>query len=424
MKEFKVKSSEEIAKLNEEDNAKYFASLLDWQTKSIEELTAKSKEDGAKKEELDAQIKELTSANITAMKSTLENQGGVIAKLVKEVEAKTENEPVTFKNAIYTALTEKADELKTLAESSQKNIRLEIKASQGASDITSGTDFADMLPGVGQIATRQTFMRSLFNQRNTNKEYIKYNDQESVVRDAKNVAACAASTHTSKITWQVRTLQITKVRDYVDVCIDMMDDYEWVSGEIRDLVSTDVALKVDEGLLLGTDVYPELNSVDAVASTFAAGSYATSVQAPTLVDLIQVASCQISDAGLNNKFSANVALLNPADKCLMTLEKDANNYLIPNWITSDGMNIGAVRVITNSLVPANEMYVMDSTKGTVVSRRGTTVEFGFENNDNFEKELVTVKAYERLNFLVRNVDANAFMHVPDIDAAIIAITKL
>ena len=49
MKEFKVKSSEEIAKLNEEDNAKYFASLLDWQTKSIEELTAKSKEEGEKK---------------------------------------------------------------------------------------------------------------------------------------------------------------------------------------------------------------------------------------------------------------------------------------------------------------------------------------------------------------------------------------
>ena len=66
---------------------------------------------------------------------------------------------------------------------------------------------------------------------------------------------------------------------------------------------------------------------------------------------------------------------------------------------------------------------MDSTKGTVVSRRGTTVEFGFENNDNFEKELVTVKAYERLNFLVRNVDANAFMHVPSIAAGITAITK-
>ena len=226
MKEFKVKSSEDIAKLNEEDNAKYFAELLEWQTKSIEELTAKSKEDGAKKDELETQIKALKDANITAMKSSLETQGGMIAKLAKEVEAKTENESVSFKTALYNALTEKSDELKKLSESSQKNIRLEIKAQQDASDITSGTDFADMLPGVGQIATRQTFMRSLFNQRNTNKEYIKYNDQETILRDAKNVAGCAASTHNSKVTWQVRTLQITKVRDYVDVCIDMMDDYE------------------------------------------------------------------------------------------------------------------------------------------------------------------------------------------------------
>ena len=77
----------------------------------------------------------------------------------------------------------------------------------------------------------------------------------------------------------------------------------------------------------------------------------------------------------------------------------------------------------NQLVPINEMYIMDSTKGTVYSRRGVTVEFGFENNDNFEKELVTVKAYERLNMRVRNVDANAFMHVPSISAGITAITK-
>jgi len=197
-----------------------------------------------------------------------------------------------------------------------------------------------------------------------------------------------------------------------------------VSGEIRDLVNTDVALKVDEGLLLGSGTNPELNSVSAVASTFAAGDYALSVQAPTVIDLIRVAACQISDLGQNNKFNANVIVMNPADQCLMTLEKDLNNnYLIPNWITTDGVNIGAVRVVTNQLVPVNEAYIMDSTKGTVVSRKGVTVEFGFENNDNFEKELVTVKAYERLNFLVRNVDANAFMHIADIDAAIIAITK-
>ena len=421
---FEVKSQELIGKMSEEERTGYFADLIEWQTESIKSLNEAKDKENADKKELEKQIKELTSANITAMKTSLEAQGSAISKMAKELESKTSDKPLDFQAAVMKSLVDATDEIKGMLKDGAKNIKLEIKASQGAADIDSGTDFADMLPGVGQLATRQPFMRSLFNQRNTTKEYIKYNDQETIVRDAKNVAACAATTHNSKITWKVRTLQITKVRDFVDVCIDMMDDYEWVSGEIRGLVSTDVALKVDEGLLLGNAIAPELNSVAAIASTFAAGSYATSVQAPTLIDLIRVAACQISDLGQNNKFSANVALLNPADQCLMTLEKDLNNnYLIPNWITNNGVNIGSVRVITNQLVPLNEMYIMDSTKGTVVSRNGVTVELGFENNDNFEKELVTVKAYERLNFLVRNVDANAFMHVPSISAAITAITK-
>ena len=329
-----------------------------------------------------------------------------------------------MQQAILKSLDDSKEEIAGMLKDGAKKVRLEVKASQGAGDITSGTDFAEMEAGVGQIATRQTFMRSLFVNKNTTSEYIKYNDQETIVRDAKNVAACAPTTHNSKITWQVRTLQITKVRDFVDVCIDMMDDYDFVTSEIRSLVDTDVRLKVDNDLLLGDGIYPNMVGVASVASTFAAGAYATSVQAPTLIDLIRVAACQISDFGQNNKFMANVVLVNPTDACLMTLEKDLNNnYLIPNWITNDGTQIGAVRVLTNQLVPANEFYIMDSTKGTVYSRKGMTVELGFENNDNFEKELVTVKAYERLNLRVRNVDVNAFMHVPDISAAITAITK-
>jgi HK97 family phage major capsid protein len=204
----------------------------------------------------------------------------------------------------------------------------------------------------------------------------------------------------------------------------MMEDFPYIESEIRNLVSTDVALKVDQQLLLGTGVYPELNSVDAVASTFAAGSYALAIQDATLIDLIKVGAAQISDFGQNNKFMANTVLLNPVDAMKMQLLKNADgNYMVPNWITSDGVNIGAMRVIANQLVPVNEAYIFDSSKGTIFQRRGATVELAFENRENFEKELVTVKAYERLNFRVRNVDANAFMHIADITAAIAAILK-
>lgn len=424
MKNFIKKSDDDITKLSDDEKSKYLADLIEWQTNSIEDLQEKSKEDDANKEDISKQIKELTSASISALKTSLEAQGGAIAKLSKELASNVKKEALTFQQAILKSLDDGKEEIAGMLKSGSKNVRLEIKASQGAGDISVGTDFAEMEAGVGQIATRQTFMRSLFVNKSTASEYVKYNDQEVIVRDAKNIAACGDTTHTSKITWKVRTMQITKVRDFVDVCIDMMDDYDFVEGEIRSLVDTDVRLQVDSQLLLGDGVYPNINGVASVASTFAAGSYALLVQAPTLIDLIRVSACQISDFGQNNKFQANVVLINPIDACLLTLEKDLNNnYLIPNWITNDGVNIGSVRVITNQLVPVNELYIMDSTKGTVYSRKGITVELGFENNDNFEKEIVTVKAYERLNLRVRNVDANAFMHVPSISASLTAITK-
>ena len=424
MKEFKVKSSEEIAKLSEEDNAKYFAGLLDWQTKSIQELTEAKKSEEANKAELEKQINDLTNAQLKTMKSQLDTMGTAFAKLNKELEAKQEDKPLSFKAAIYKSLVDNKERIDSFLDAKSGRLQLNIKATQNASDIDAGTDYAQIEDGIGQIATRRTFMRDLFANRTIDREYLKYNDQETIVRDAKNVAGCASSTHDSKITWKVSTMQVQKVRDYVDVCIDMMEDYAYVESEIRDLVDTDVRLQVDAQLLLGDNVAPNLNSVDAVSSTFAAGSYAATVQTPTLVDLIFVAASQIADFGLNNKFVANVVLLNPIDVTKMKLEKDAdNNYLLPNFITANGMNIGTVRIIENQLVPENEMYIFDSTKGVVYSRKGITVDFSFENTDNFEKELVTVKAYERLNFRVRNVDANAFMHVDDISAAITAITK-
>lgn len=423
IKSFKVLSDEERKDFTDEESSKYLGALIKWQTKSIEDLNTQlaAKGDDA---DIKKQIKELTSVNMASMKSSLELMGTAVAKLTMEVEAKSSNEPLTMKAAILKSLHDNKTDVAQALKTANGSIELEIKALEVAGDIDAGTDFAEMESGVGQIATRKPFMRELFANKNTSKEYVKYNDQETIVRDAKNVAGCAASTHNSKITWKVRTMQITKVRDMVDICIDMMDDYDYVEGEMRGLLDTDVKLKIDSDLLLSDGVYPNPNSVDNIASTFAVGAYATSIQDAQLIDLIKIAGAQISDFGQNNKFSANYVLLNPIDACKMQLLKDLDgNYLVPNWITSDGVNIGSMTVIANQLVPANEAYVMDSTKGTVYARRGMTVQLAFENKDNFEKEIVTMKAYERLNFRVRNVDANAFMHIADITAAITAIDK-
>ena len=395
--------------------------------KLVDGLNAKAAENAerlekaATKEEAEAikeELKNSISEEVSKIEAILKEQGEAMAKFKKASEENAKGK-MTLTQRIVKSLDDNKEKVDQLLKDKKGEVEFEIKATQSAADITDGSDFAMMMPGIGTIPTRRPFIKDLFRTQTVNTEYIKYMDQASVVRDAKNVAGCGVTTHTSKKTWEVFTIQITKVRDLVDVCIDMMDDYSFVEGEIRKLVDTDVRLKVDELLLTGTGVAPQPNSIESVSATFAAGAYATSVDTPSLADLIVVTGGLIADAGQNNQFNADTVLLNPADYItLLNLLKDADkNYLMYE------QKLAGLRIVTNPLVGADEMYMFDSSKGTILQREGTMVSFGFENGDNFETETVTVKAVERFNFWVRSVDANAFIHVPSIATAITAITK-
>ena len=85
--------------------------------------------------------------------------------------------------------------------------------------------------------------------------------------------------------------------------------------------------------------------------------------------------------------------------------------------------IDGMLLVENPLITANTLTIGDFTKGTVYSMPGIGIEFSYENRQNFETETVTIKIYERLNLLIRNVQKNAFMKVLDIGAAITAINK-
>jgi hypothetical protein len=213
----------------------------------------------------------------------------------------------------------------------------------------------------------------------------------------------------------------------------MLNDYSFVDAEIRNLITSSIALKVDSQLLGGTGTPPELESIDSVSSTFNAAlsgaDYSGMISQPTIIDLIVVAAAQIEYLGSNNFWKANTAYLNPRDLTLIKVYKDLElNYIKSDTImrvisnANGNLEIDGVELISNPNVAANELYIFDSTRATIYKRKNVSVEFSYENRENFETETVTVKAYERLNMLVRTVDANAFMHVDDIDAAIAALT--
>ena len=102
--------------------------------------------------------------------------------------------------------------------------------------------------------------------------------------------------------------------------------------------------------------------------------------------------------------------------------KDADGNKIVHTI--EGLPfIAGLRVITSPIVVANTCYVFDSSKGSLLMRQGYTFGISYENNDNFEHETATMKAVERCQFYVRQINNDAFMKCSDIAAAITAITK-
>ena len=398
-----------------------------------------------KLDELNAKIeKGSTKAEIEAEKVALEKRFNDIITELKiqalKLEGVNDNSGKGKSNSgsIKSALEANKEKLTNFKNKTVGKFDFEVdvtKATQGASDIDSGTDFSQMMPGIGKIPHRRKYIKERLRIIPTNTEYIKYLDQETVVRDAKNVAACGTTTHNTKLTWKTYTVQQQKVRDFVHVCIDMMDDYDFVEGEIRNLIDTSLQLKIDSNLLLSDGIAPNPNSIDSIASTFSASAsganYFGALAAPTVIDLLVVAGAQISAFGSENSWQADTAYMNPRDITLLKLLKDneenyiKGNSIAPRVIGTRGGNFlvdGMIEVIPNPNVPENEAYIFDSTRAAIVQSKKAVIEFSYENRENFETETVTVKGYERLNLWVRNVDANAFMHIDDIAAAIVSLT--
>lgn len=406
--------------------------------------------DGLSKEKLEAL--EAFKSDIEAIKDLKEfgTYKQTLADLAAEFKAfketAKENVVKNIRASIKEAVEVNAEHLKTLKSSKKGMVEIEVKSAQtvvtsGITPVTAaqGSDLADWHEGgrIGQIPYRKVFLRNLFKSASASKEYVKIYDQATVVRNAQMVADIATAAYISTVTWKVEMVQISKCKDMINISLDMLDDYDFVSSEVQNLLNSSLALKIDSELLTGSGAYPELNSVAAVASTFSATNvnasldYHAAVDSPQLIDLLSIMGAQIKTLGQNNAWMPSAALVNPRDFQMMKLLKDnQKNYIkanqnVPTLFVDANNNyyVDGILVIENPNITADTCYMADFSKGTVYTRPGIGIEFSYENATNFETETVTVKVFERLNLVIRNVDVNAFMVCNSIAAALTALTK-
>lgn len=431
VKTFQEITKEQAAEMSDEEYGMYQAAKFDnLKGELTKEIAKESKASADRLEALQKEINETRDEAFLTLKKAMIKQSEVIAEMKEEGVSKDSE---TFKTVMKAKWDENVSELKGFT-NQNASFEFELKAEQTYGDITSGSDFAQMKPGITDIPVRKSVFRSLFRTLPLSTEVLKYTEQATVVRDAQNVAECAAVTSTTKETLTVSEITTKVIQDEIDFCSMFISDYPFMESRVRKLLEESINLRIDQQMLLGTGAGNETFSISSVSSEFSAAAAScvltASIEVANLVDLISGMATQIYELGQQNSYVPNVAVVNNCDwfKNVWSL-KDANgNYLDPRVVVQDGKIYvatlsGLIEVITSPIVAQNTCYVFDSTKGEIIDRQKLNISISFENKDNFVNHIATLLGYERMNLLIENNNANAFMKCSDVTTAIAAILK-
>lgn len=386
---------------------------------TLDAFEGKLKEHGMSKET----IKSLTDA--------IAEQGVSIAKMIegKNVSNETDIEKVLF---------EKQRELMTLskseAASSHNNVSLKIanKTLVQRSDVAAST-LGLRLAGVGQLPTRNMAMSTIFPTVNYTAQevqdsngVIRYIDQAAVTRAAAPVAEGAVKSEAA-ISWVDRSINFQTIAEHIPVTKQAYRNLSFVAKEIENLLYRDLALAEGQQLYSGTGVSPQLKGLltSAPAVVTANLPRAGGVDNANIYDLIASLSVYVSNGqlgtGKQSKYMANKVLINPIDVLRYKLAKAVDgHYLLPPFIAADGTTVAGVQVVEDPLVAANSLVIGDFTYGTIYREETANITMGFIN-DQFVRNQWTILAEQVMALLIRVVDEDAFVRVPNITTALAAL---
>jgi HK97 family phage major capsid protein len=200
------------------------------------------------------------------------------------------------------------------------------------------------------------------------------------------------------------TSTVKKVAVSAKVSTEMLNDFEYMEGEIRQLLEYDLMAKVDEKLLSGdpTNDPEEPKGIFIDASAYVGTGLDGTITAPTNADAIRAAMLQMRLL----KFKPDVVFMNPTDVAALDLLKTAEGHYIK--VETDAI-MQHVKVVETTEVAAGHFLLLDTQKWIVRILEDLRLEFGFEQDD-FTKNLVTVIAEMRLHSYQNSIDAGAVIY--------------
>ena len=208
----------------------------------------------------------------------------------------------------------------------------------------------------------------------------------------------------SDLTFELINKPIATIAHWVRASKQVLDDLPMLLRFIDAELRYGLARVEEAQLLNGSGSGGNLHGLFIAATAFAAPTPISSIASPTEADVIRLALGQLESAG----YTPTAIALHPAAWLMkIQLSKDGENrYLIGSPTSAAAPSLWNVPVVTSPALDADEFLVADLVAGaTLVDRELSHIEFSDSDADNFTKNLITIRAEERVTLAITRPSA-------------------
>lgn len=424
---FKYKTHAEVTAMTAQELETYTTEKRAHESKVMSDAIAAATKDLSKSEDVNKAIKAAIDAAALSQNEAINK----MEKLIKE-----QNEAINIlkegdnsgngsaQPKVAKELKEKKAEILKIAKGAPDGSEVVVKTLFQRSGIT-GNQQAYELPDIGQLAHRKLVLYDLFpkvRMGENNNGTVRYYDWDAAtIARAASAKAEGSAFDESTAAFATYTETIKKIGDSLPVTEEVFEDEEMFAAELGMFLETNVKIVVDTQLATGTGAANTINGV--VNQSTAYVPVAAGIQTANIYDLI-VKMKETITKPYGSKYAPDTALMNITDINRMKLAKDHNdNYILPPFVSRDGNQVDGIVVIECNALTANTMVLCDRRYGRIYEKVGVTLTKGLVDNQ-FIEDTITLKARQRLLFLVRNVDRTGFLYCSDIDSALTTIESI
>jgi|YNPMSStandDraft_1061717.scaffolds.fasta_scaffold08634_4 HK97 family phage major capsid protein len=278
---------------------------------------------------------------------------------------------------------------------------LETRAVISSSAVGSGTSGVLMpqrVPGIVPAARRRLFVRDLLTVFPAQSNAVDFVRVDSDIQKASPQVEASAK-YENALTFTTETAPVRTIATWIPATRQVLEDFSSLEAFIRGSLTYAVMLEEENQILSGSGTGENLNGLITQATPFNTGLLSAS-DGWEKVDILARAVQQVHGA---NEVEPDFVVLHPNDWWDIRLTKSNDGEYLIAPPTREGPDIlFGLRVITTTALTPGVFLVGSSSPASVAifERSGLTVEVSTEHSDYFTRNLVAIRAEERLALVV------------------------